>query len=411
MIDHSSPRTAGFNMNSLLTLINKRFALAAVLVACTAGLAMGQPPVSGEMKRQLLADLDTLRDALAESATSTDRRSIEAIKFDIAPITTGALHAYALDTGTISLGEHFVAGLHLYADAVAVEIEFDRPGLAATYFDYVHVQRLYRNPRIPEVADFARLNRGELQRYEFDRAFQEMRARLSVAALSFVVAHEIGHIVSAGFYDEGASLGRVREIERAADNYAIQLMIDAGFQPYAGIMVANTYLNMFESPFPKDGTAIHTPSLERTLRAFDYAVFYAERSGADVPAGVDGLRESIVDLKESREVSAEQLYDEMLNAPPGSMHPRLIFQIGRMFFEGVTTDVDRQKGFSLFVISIANPRAQYHPAFVWIGYCHEHGLGTPRNARKALEAYRSADLAGVTEGRLRFRKLQRELEK
>lgn len=376
--------------------------------------ATAQSSITTDMRRQVLADLIILRDALSQSARAGDRQTIKAITFEIAPVTTGPIHAFAYSDGTISIGERFIASLHVYVDALATEITFDRPNLAVAYMDYTYGQSLYRDPQIPTVSEFARLNHGELEKYTSASEFHEMRARLTVAALSFVVAHEIAHIASAGFYDKNASAGEVQAVEAAADNYAIRLMVDADFHPYVGIAVGNTYLSTFESPFPESEGLLHTPSLERTLRAFDYAIDYTQQVGANVPMGIDQLRDGIIRLKTAREITADELYADFkrrLNSdPPQYMHPRLLFQMGRMYFEGVTTTKDQKKGFNCFVASIGNPDARHDPAFIWVGHCYEHGLGVEKNLQEALLAYQAADAAGLKEGRLRYKILKNEIE-
>lgn len=233
----------------------------------------------------LLTALNRASDLLAASASPEDAMVIRNVKLHVSPDVIR--HHSAVSAITAKGRDVYVALSLAYELSLAAEIQyvertFGVPDLMRRYFRHFHESYQYEGRKLLPIGEFAFLDdagRARLGSPEVRRLI----AGWVDYALTFTLAHELGHQVRNALYLPEASNVEKRQMEQRADEWGAEAMLAAGYSPLHAMMLLTELMEFQEQILPAGFEGSHPPTPDRALhllekyRAQQHAIYQTPR--------------------------------------------------------------------------------------------------------------------------------------
>ncbi|MBY6006550.1 hypothetical protein KUV62_21685 [Salipiger bermudensis] len=140
-----------------------------------------------------------------------------------------------------------------------------------------------RPPPMPSYGEFVRMSEAEWRRLATSEQYMLYVEAMMGDGLAFILAHEIGHHVQGHLDGPASSL----QEELSADNYAVGLSINSGFNPILAFTPFLLFAAIENDTGVYDGTSTHPPGLCRVVMML--------RSGSDAALREEGFMEYLTE--------------------------------------------------------------------------------------------------------------------
>jgi hypothetical protein len=298
----------------------------------------------------LLHDLEAIRAALATTIDPIDRQVFNSIAFKVPDgYSDDFINCYAGEVDgkrVVLVGLGFARAVAMYIDAQLLARRLGNPSLEDRYTDYIrekwqeNLRRSQRgqDPIVPESP------------YEYLHASPDIikeitsdSNKLYSAALTFAVAHEIGHhVLGHNIHTRLHPLDR----EKAADEWAMRAMVKAGQPPAAALLVVAFYASFFavdaDHPRPEERSIA---LIQQTLENWDALAASARSKGVPVDSYKRQLTAVLRQLSNKNSSSSDNLSAQDDDAFQQGLEE--ILKNIRTGFRNVIGNVERQRTSSI----------------------------------------------------------------
>lgn len=175
---------------------------------------------------------------------------------------------------TIRIFVGFMDGVFQYVDCMLLIKVNANKMICNDYFEYYFDHIVLRRKKPPlTVAQFVLAEDERVEAWYSDEEMFETRNKLFLAALIYVVMHELGHHI-VGFSNARMNIAQHRELEARTDRWAINRLAQINENPILGAVIALGYLSQMERFRRIMGAStfsLHPKPRERALSAYEKA--------------------------------------------------------------------------------------------------------------------------------------------
>jgi TPR repeat protein len=265
-----------------------------------------QPPDNDVVALQ--STLDQLRALLGSAVSATDEHVLREVSLHAVPISLTADQTTRSEIK--ASGRDIYVPLSFVADLyTAAQVEAVGGGSAAmlAYFRSVTDAVMYRNHPFVPIEEFFGLSGDRRTHMQSAETKQQINSYV-IAAVMFVLAHELGHQARNAVYTPTDSDAVMRQKETVADEWGAEAMLSAGYSPLLGVRLATYVLDVHEQYVPAGYQGSHPPSPDRALHLLekygdqDLALAKKKAPGAakDYVQSISAWKQELLEMRQRR---------------------------------------------------------------------------------------------------------------
>jgi hypothetical protein len=333
-----------------------------------------------------------IKSRIIQTSSERERKVLRNIKI-ILCAHPHRVWALARPDGKIELSEGFVLGLNSFAESMLMSNIFQIRYLEERWHNYNVKMRHYYKRHIKTLEEYAQLSPDQLQRWNSTKVSNDKK-NIYIAAISFVLAHELGHHALNAFYTVEDTDTTKQRYEHSADEWAARALLKIGIAPYLGAAISNLYLHTLnlKSTITGENSQSHPPNLERILQALKITDQLAKTLYSNKQLYPKSLQFYLGLQIRFREIIKEKLrkFNRQKNIEYWLRLTKrgsglAAFIAGRMYAEGISTPINLENACNYYIFATIGG---YDPALTLVGQCYECGMGREKDFDKALEYFK-----------------------